>query len=256
MLPIADRHVAYAASVRDGWRPPGFGWTSTSATKRLDIRSAKPSSRRFPICWWSGTRKRPTARCRSERAAAGICGSRDAGRVPARNHVRGQRARRPEPATRRGIVLGGFYRFRPKPPAGRPHAGERTDQGARSARHRRHRPAAGHHAAAAGADDRQAEGARPGGDRRDGDPAGLPHHGLRALPVPGAEARPRRPRSTRRSSRSRKSSSGRRSTSTTTSSRRSTSSASWLRATRSRRRSSSAGAKWRTRRSAAGSWSG
>ena len=55
-------------------------------------------------------------------------------------------------------LVGGSYRIRPKPAAGRPHPGQRTDQGPRGARHRRHRAAAGHHAAAAGADDRPQKG--------------------------------------------------------------------------------------------------
>ena len=51
--------------------------------------------------------------------------------------------------------------------------------------------AARHHAAAAGAGHRQAEGTRPGRDLADGRAAGLPDHGLREIPVPGAEARAR-----------------------------------------------------------------
>ena len=58
VLPIADRHLAYAA---DGARPAGGGrprassWTS--GRRRLDIRSARRSCRRCPTCWSSGDRE-------------------------------------------------------------------------------------------------------------------------------------------------------------------------------------------------------
>ena len=58
VLPIADRHADYAAAVRG---PPGGGRAAGRARRRgrrrLTIRSAKPSCRRFPICWWSGDRE-------------------------------------------------------------------------------------------------------------------------------------------------------------------------------------------------------
>ena len=52
VLPIADRHADYAAvGPRRSWPRRGSGWSSTSGRRRLDIRSAKPSCRRFPTCW-------------------------------------------------------------------------------------------------------------------------------------------------------------------------------------------------------------
>ena len=43
------------------------GRARRAARRRLDIRSARPSCRRFPTCWWSGTGRPPRGRCRSGR---------------------------------------------------------------------------------------------------------------------------------------------------------------------------------------------
>jgi threonyl-tRNA synthetase len=51
VLPIADRHMEYARSVKDRLAAQGCASSSTSGRKRLDIKSARPSCRRFPICW-------------------------------------------------------------------------------------------------------------------------------------------------------------------------------------------------------------
>ena len=74
VLPIADRHLDYAARCASTWRPPDCGSSSTSARKRLDIRSGRPSCRRFPTCWSSGT----------ARAAEGTVSVRDAQRAATR----------------------------------------------------------------------------------------------------------------------------------------------------------------------------
>ena len=62
VLPIADRHLDYA-TVGPGpnWPRPGSGSRSTTARRRLVIKSAKPSCRRFPTCWSSATARRPRA---------------------------------------------------------------------------------------------------------------------------------------------------------------------------------------------------
>ena len=142
--------------------------------------------------------ERPKRRCRCGRARGG-----DQGRTHGRGvHRRGARrewravdgsmagaasARR----KRQRIQVGGRYRFRQITAPRRPHARQRTHPRPRNPRHRRHGAAAGHHAAAAGAGHCEAEGARPGRDLSDGRAAGLPDHGLRQVPVPGAEAHAR-----------------------------------------------------------------
>ena len=71
VLPISDRHLDYAGRrARRAHGPRGSGSTSTTARRRLDIRSGRPSSRRSPTCWWSAT----------GRAAEGTVSVRDAGR--------------------------------------------------------------------------------------------------------------------------------------------------------------------------------
>ena len=58
VLPIADRHLDYAAvGATPSCRPPASGSSSTSARRRLDIRSGRPSCRRSPTCWSSGDRE-------------------------------------------------------------------------------------------------------------------------------------------------------------------------------------------------------
>ena len=60
VLPIADRHLDYARSrYRRNWPRPGSGRRSTTARRRLVIRFARPSCRRFPTCWSSATGRRP-----------------------------------------------------------------------------------------------------------------------------------------------------------------------------------------------------
>ena len=78
VLPIADRHLAYAASVRDrlNGRPDCVS-PSTSGRKRLDIRSERPSCRRCPICLSWATARPRRAPCRCGRGPAAI-------RAPAR----------------------------------------------------------------------------------------------------------------------------------------------------------------------------
>ena len=51
LLPIADRHLDYARSVRDQLAGAGLRVELDERQERLDIRSARPSFRRFPICW-------------------------------------------------------------------------------------------------------------------------------------------------------------------------------------------------------------
>ena len=52
VLPISDRHLAYARGrCATSWRPPGSASNSTSARRRLAIRSGRPSFRRSPTCW-------------------------------------------------------------------------------------------------------------------------------------------------------------------------------------------------------------
>ena len=58
VLPIADRHLDYArGGPRRGSRRPGCASSSTSARRRLDIRSVRPSCRRSPTCWSSAIGK-------------------------------------------------------------------------------------------------------------------------------------------------------------------------------------------------------
>ena len=75
----ADRRPASrvrGGRCRRGWRRPGCGSRSTSARRRLDIRSARPSCRRFPTCWWSATGRRPRGPWRSGTGRSGDLGSR------------------------------------------------------------------------------------------------------------------------------------------------------------------------------------
>ena len=51
VLPLADRHAPYADSVGSGWPMQDSGCRSTSARRRLDIRSVRRSFRRSPTCW-------------------------------------------------------------------------------------------------------------------------------------------------------------------------------------------------------------
>ena len=52
VLPIADRHCEYApVGAGRGWPRPAFASSSTSGRKRSDIRFARLSCRRSPICW-------------------------------------------------------------------------------------------------------------------------------------------------------------------------------------------------------------
>ena len=89
-----------------------------------------------------------------------------------------------EPRRRRrsaaALSLGGRYRFRQKPAPRRPRAGQRTHPGPRNPRDRRHRRAARHHAAAAGAGHRASRRGSTWSRSRRRRAAGLPHHGLRA----------------------------------------------------------------------------
>ena len=63
VLPIADRHLAYARTVRDQLAGAGpSGRTRRARTRRLAIRSERLSFRRFPTCWSSATGRPPTAR--------------------------------------------------------------------------------------------------------------------------------------------------------------------------------------------------
>ena len=76
VLPIADRHLDYArGGARPSWPRPGFGSSSTSGRRRLDIRSAKPSCRRSPTCWSSATARRPKATVAVRHRAGGDQGA-------------------------------------------------------------------------------------------------------------------------------------------------------------------------------------
>ncbi len=71
VIPIADRHVEYAAWVaRRARRRPACASRSTSARSGCRPRSATPSSRRCPTCWWWATRRRRRRRSPCACAAA------------------------------------------------------------------------------------------------------------------------------------------------------------------------------------------
>ena len=62
VIPIAERHHAYARQVADQLRPKRIcGWNLMTETKRWATRFVKPRHRRFPTCWWSATRNRNQA---------------------------------------------------------------------------------------------------------------------------------------------------------------------------------------------------
>ena len=72
-------------------RRPGCGSSSTSGRRRLDIRSAKPSCRRFRTCWSPAIGKSPRAPCRCGAGAAGTWA-----RAPSTNSF-GRRRRKSRP---------------------------------------------------------------------------------------------------------------------------------------------------------------
>ena len=82
VLPIADRHLGLRRDrCATGWPRPGSGSSSTSGRRRLDIRSARPSCRRSPTCWWSATARRPRAPSRCGSRAGGDLGAQRTGAV-------------------------------------------------------------------------------------------------------------------------------------------------------------------------------
>ena len=86
-----------------GWRPPGCGSSSTSGRKRLDIRSGRPSCRRFRTCWSSATARRPRARWRCAARTGGDQGAQpvDAFVDDGARRSRAQGARRQRVSVRR-----------------------------------------------------------------------------------------------------------------------------------------------------------
>ena len=91
VLPIADRHVGLRPG--RGSRPASRGPRgprSTSARRRSTTRFGRPSSRKFPTCWWWATGRRPKARspCAAVRRATWAPGPED---VLGRRACRGRR---------------------------------------------------------------------------------------------------------------------------------------------------------------------
>ena len=70
VLPIADRHLPYAGSVRDRLAGAGLRVELDERQEKIGTRFAKPSSRRSPTCSSSGTARSSRASSPSARGAA------------------------------------------------------------------------------------------------------------------------------------------------------------------------------------------
>ncbi len=101
VLPIADRHLDYAAGRArpvEGGRPAGR--SSTSGRKRLDIRFERPSCRRSPTCSSSATGKRRRhgvgahADAAATRVASAVARFIEAARATRSREAGGQQTRR------------------------------------------------------------------------------------------------------------------------------------------------------------------
>ena len=175
------------ASVRDRLAAAGLRVELDERQEKIGYKIREAQLQKIPYMLVVGDREAAEGTVSVRSRTGGDLGAQTRRRVRRRRArrkcARRARARRAAGVGRssRSCKSGGRYRFRQKSRAATTasRVNERIrvreirvidDTGA----------AARHHAAAAGAGDRQAEGARPGRDLADGGPAGLPHHGLRA----------------------------------------------------------------------------